>query len=327
VSSKPDASPEQERDLTPSLVRLQLERIVHSAVLAKSTRLTAFLRYVVEQTLAGQGGNLKEQVLALELYGRTSDFDSGLDSIVRVDARRLRDRLREYYAESTGDPVIISLPKGTYVPVFERGNTLSAVVNFPAASPPEADKTPAGGRWRRPVVYAGTGAVVAAVLLGYYLRPASTRAPEVRPLASLIGEKGPPTLSPDGNFAAFFWSGPPEKPEPGIYIKSVDGVALRRLAFGSGPDVAWTPNAKTLLVRDRESPSEPWARLDSGWPRDIPGLGDIYMLPMSSGAADASTVIFYPQIWKMTSSGEQPVQITRNGGFEAFFLWAWRGEA
>src|SRR5262249_24216268 len=169
-----------------------------------------------------------------------------------------------------------------------------------------ADKPPARGRWRRPVVYAGTGAVVVAVVLWYSLRPSTTPAPEVRPLASLPGEKGPPTLSPDGNFAAFFWSGPPEKPEPGIYIKSVDGIEVRWLVSGSGP--AWSPDgryiafvregqdpgvfvvsllggaeqwvssgrpphrrwggsgksvagadAKTLLVRDRESPAEPYA--------------------------------------------------------------------
>lgn len=354
MSYKPDASPQQERDLTPALVRLQLERIIQSALFAKSTRLTAFLRYVVEQTLAGQGDKLKEQVLALELYGRSSDFDSGLDSVVRVDARRLRDRLREYYTDSTGDPVIISLPKGTYAPVFERGNTLSAVVKFPSASPPEAPKPPARGRWRRPIIYTGTAVVGAAILLLCYLRPPSTPAPAVRPLASLTGTKGPPTLSPDGNFAAFFWSGPPDKPDPGIYIHSVDGVALRRLTSGSGPawspdgreiafvrngqdnpgvfvvsqlggterrvsnsgaNVAWAPNAKALLVRDRESPAEPYGifliSLDTLQKRrltrppipigdwrfavspngetlafirfGIPGLGDIYLLPISGG--------------------------------------------
>jgi Tol biopolymer transport system component len=335
-------------------VRLQLERIVQSEIFVKSTRLTAFLRYVVEETLAGQKDKLKEQVLALELYGRSSDFDSSLDSIVRVDARRLRDRLREYYAESTGDPVIISLPKGAYVPIFERGNTLSAVVKLPSASPPEADKPSSHARWRRRIVYSGTGVVVAAILLLYYLRPPSTPAPAVRPLASLTGEKGPPTLSPDGNFAAFFWSGAPEKPEPGVYIASVDGTALRRLTSGSGPawspdgreiafvrdgpdnpgvfvisqlggaewkvsnsgtNVAWTPNAKALLVRDRESPAEPYAifsiALDTLQKRrltrppiplgdwrfavspngetlafirfGIPGLGDIYLLPIAGG--------------------------------------------
>src|SRR5215471_6706826 len=134
VSPKSGAGPEREREPTPAMVRLQLERIVNSAVFGKSARLTAFLRYVVEQTLAGQGENLKEQVIALELYRRSTDFDASLDSIVRVDARRLRDRLREYYAESVADPVIISLPKGRYVPVFEKGNTLAAVVEIPVAS-------------------------------------------------------------------------------------------------------------------------------------------------------------------------------------------------
>ena len=139
MSSKPDASPEQEQDLTPAQVRLQLERIVHSPVLAKSTRLTAFLRYVVEQTLAGQGDTLKEQVLALELYGRTSDFDSGLDSIVRVDARRLRDRLREYYAESPGDPVIISLPKGR-APMFRFSSEETPCPQWSTFQPPRLPK-------------------------------------------------------------------------------------------------------------------------------------------------------------------------------------------
>src|SRR5262249_50929223 len=159
--------------------------------------------------------------IALELYRRSTDFDASLDSIVRVDARRLRDRLREYYAESVADPVIISLPKGRYVPVFEKGNTLAAVVEIPVASAPEKHEGAAGRRWRWPMICM-TAAAAVAILLWQALRPSSA-APEARPLASLAGDKGPPTLSPDGNFAAFFWSGPPEKPEPGIYIKSVDG--------------------------------------------------------------------------------------------------------
>ncbi len=80
--------------------------------------LRRFLSYIVEQSLAGQGHSLKESVLAHELYGKGTDFDGGTDPVVRVDARRLRDKLREFY-EGRSDPVIISLPKGSYVPVFE----------------------------------------------------------------------------------------------------------------------------------------------------------------------------------------------------------------
>src|SRR5438477_4821644 len=64
--------------VSPQMVRRQLERLVSSPIFNKSNRLIAFLRYVVEQTLAGQT-DLKEQVLASELYGRGVDFDSGLD--------------------------------------------------------------------------------------------------------------------------------------------------------------------------------------------------------------------------------------------------------
>ena len=128
MSSGSGLRPDQDRDLSPEMVRLQLERIVESPVFSKSARLPAFLRFVVEQTLTGQGDNLKEQVLALELYGRGGDFDSGAAPIVRVDARRLRDKLREYYVGSPADPVVISLPKGSYVPVFEQGNVARLVV-------------------------------------------------------------------------------------------------------------------------------------------------------------------------------------------------------
>lgn len=104
--------PLDDRNPPQEAVRLQLERILGSPLFKRSIRLTKFLRYVVEQTLAGQGESLKEPVLALELYAR-SDFDSAVDPVVRVDARRLRDKLREYYVDSPDERVIISLPKGS----------------------------------------------------------------------------------------------------------------------------------------------------------------------------------------------------------------------
>ena len=99
-------------------VRAELERILASEVFSRSQHLRRFLSFIVEQRLAGQGHSLKESVLAHELYGKGTDFDGGTDPVVRVDARRLRDKLREYY-EGRSDPVVISLPKGSYVPVFE----------------------------------------------------------------------------------------------------------------------------------------------------------------------------------------------------------------
>src|SRR5258708_34749959 len=95
------------KQISPELVSRQLDRIVHSTVFSKSARLTTFLRFIVGETLSGRGDGLKEHVIAIELYERSgSDFDSSSDPIVRVDARRLRDKLREYYAESPTEPIL-----------------------------------------------------------------------------------------------------------------------------------------------------------------------------------------------------------------------------
>src|SRR5215813_2027464 len=155
MASGPGIRRTQIGELSHEAVRCQLERIVDSPVFNKSARLTAFLKFVVEQTLAGQGDNLKEQVIALELYGRGDDFDSGIDPVVRVDARRLRDKLREYYAESDADSVIISLPKGSYVPVFGKSGAA------PVRSEPGVGVQSAGRRARASAL---AGSVVAIAL-------------------------------------------------------------------------------------------------------------------------------------------------------------------
>jgi adenylate cyclase len=78
-------------------------------------RSSSFLRFVVEQTLAGQGDRLKGYTVAVEVFGRPPDFDAQSDPLVRVEAGRLRRRLIEYYAdEGRDDPVRIDLPRGSY---------------------------------------------------------------------------------------------------------------------------------------------------------------------------------------------------------------------
>ncbi len=128
----------------------QMERILASQRFEASPSLSSFLRYVVTETLAGHGGSLKEYSLGVMVFDRGEAFDPRMDPIVRVQARNLRARLAEYYAgPGAGDPVLIDLPKRTYVPVFEpRGATtsdvpavgapLSEVVPQPDAEPPSA---------------------------------------------------------------------------------------------------------------------------------------------------------------------------------------------
>jgi TolB-like protein len=102
-----------------SAVREQLERVLSSAGFARNERLSRFLRFLVERHLEGRDDELKESVIALEVFDRGSDHDPRLDSIVRTEAGRLRARLSEYYSgEGSADSLIIELPKGGYIPVF-----------------------------------------------------------------------------------------------------------------------------------------------------------------------------------------------------------------
>ena len=100
-------------------VRHELARLLGSAVFANAGRMSRFLKFVVEKTLAGEGERLKEYVIGVEVFDRAADYDPRLDAIVRVEAARLRTKLAEYYAgEGRGDAIVLSLPKGGYAPLI-----------------------------------------------------------------------------------------------------------------------------------------------------------------------------------------------------------------
>jgi len=103
---------------SPECVRAQLDKILASQAFAGAERPGRFLRFVVEQALAGNP--LKETLLGVEVFGRSPSYDPRLDGVVRVEAVKLRSRLKEYYQnEGASDPVRIDLPKGGYLPCFE----------------------------------------------------------------------------------------------------------------------------------------------------------------------------------------------------------------
>jgi adenylate cyclase len=101
-------------------VRDQLARVVNSPGFVSSARLCRFLTHIVNQTIDGAINSLKEFSIAMEVFDRTSEYDPNIDAIVRVEARRLRAKLKAYYEEGQGkdDPVLIGLRPGSYVPVF-----------------------------------------------------------------------------------------------------------------------------------------------------------------------------------------------------------------
>jgi hypothetical protein len=102
-------------------IRAALARVVASEVMRSSPQLTAFLRFVVEAVLEGNSDRIKGYVIAVEVLKRDAQFNPQIDPIVRVEATRLRRTLERYYAgEGTEDPIVIALPRGTYVPTFTR---------------------------------------------------------------------------------------------------------------------------------------------------------------------------------------------------------------
>jgi adenylate cyclase len=117
-------------------VRRQLEQILGSPDFDAPRRSRQFLRFVVEETLAGRGEAITQATIATQVFGRKDDFDAIVDPIVRIQAGRVRRSLERYYLLSgQQDLVRIELPKGSYVPVFRgapeapgRGHRTGSVV-------------------------------------------------------------------------------------------------------------------------------------------------------------------------------------------------------
>jgi adenylate cyclase len=121
--------------VTPAAARAALDRVLASPVFANAGRLSRFLKFTVEQTLEGHADRLKEYVVGVEVFDRAETFDPRIDSIVRVEARRLRAKLAEYYeVEGAADTIVIRLQKGSYVPRFETRNGAGQAVG-PVAPP------------------------------------------------------------------------------------------------------------------------------------------------------------------------------------------------
>jgi tetratricopeptide (TPR) repeat protein len=151
VSSAPATVPAPAA--TAELQRQQLDRIAASKTFQRVDRLRRFLTFIVEETLAGRGDQLKEFVIGVAVFDKTNAFDPRNDPLVRVQARRLRARLERYYREEAQPgELVLDLPKGGYAPVF-RASPRAVPARSPAAALarrnavlvlPFSDDTPSG---------------------------------------------------------------------------------------------------------------------------------------------------------------------------------------
>lgn len=107
---------------------LQLQRILSSPVFRNAHRSRRLLRYLLESPLAWPPIRVKEYTIAVDVFDRDSGYDPSVNATVRVEARRLRDRLREYYYEAEGrhDSLMIEVPKGSYAAVLRRRSSPQA---------------------------------------------------------------------------------------------------------------------------------------------------------------------------------------------------------
>ena len=108
-------------DVSPEAAREQLTRILESGTFANAPALSRLLKHLVDRTIEGAAGQLKEYSIGVDVFDRGSSFDPRTDTIVRVQARRLRAKLNDYYStHGRYDPVRLEVPPGRYVAVVRR---------------------------------------------------------------------------------------------------------------------------------------------------------------------------------------------------------------
>ncbi len=201
--------------------------------------MSRFLTYIVEETLAGNSDGIKEYAIAIEVFERRPDYDPRTDSTVRTEAGKLRARLDRYYrTEGQGDTLVISIPKGKYVPVFngktQRDETAAAPSGIPHA-------------WSIWISTAAALAILVAVPALWLSGSRDRQMPRTVQLTTFAGDQAYPSFSPDGRQVAFVWSG--EKQDNwDIYVKMIGDATALRLTTNPADDLfpVWSPDGRQI---------------------------------------------------------------------------------
>lgn len=317
----------------PDAIRAELERILRSELFACSERLSRFLRFAVEQALAGRAEDLKESVLAVEVFDRQATFDSHVSSIVRVEARRLRERLQRYYDGEGREAIIrIDLPKGRYSPAFRK-------VERPGTQPLEVVESPAAARENarqarrvihvKPMIVVACAAVAAAAWLATSLEiPRRTISePVVVRLTSDTGLTCQPTLSLASKLIAYT----SDRAGDGrfdIWAQPIDGGRPSRLTDdqGNNTEPAFSPDGSTLAYRSDR---------DGGGIYLLSSLGGKSTLLTRGGlrprfSPDGRLVAYWDgersfrsaRIFVISVAGGQPAQLVPGFQYAAYPVWS-----
>ena len=235
--------------LTSESIRAQVALVLGGKTFSNAPQLRKFLEYLAERTIEDDEEGLKEYAAGVEVFKRGATFDPATDTIVRVQARRLRSKLDEYYAsEGREDPVRIELPKGRYRLNFSAASTPYKVAVIGPAGPEPLPPPPPKSRWRAGLIVAG----VAIMLLGAGLvlwHPFRKPGPPPRllPLTSYPGREIFPAFSPDGSQVVFSWNGA-QREQYDLYLQALGAPSPLRLTFDPEDDLspAWSPDGRTI---------------------------------------------------------------------------------
>ena len=174
-------------EIPASDIKAEVDRILASRGFANAGRLSRLLRYVVDKTLANEPDQLKEYSVGIEVFERDEKYDPRLDSIVRVEAGRLRSRLDEYYnGAGSSSPIRITLPRGGYTAQFERRSGSPAAATAAPAPVAPAPAIAAKRSWTTVPLTVGLICAIAAMVAwlgGWNRRPPADDRPSVAVLA------------------------------------------------------------------------------------------------------------------------------------------------
>jgi hypothetical protein len=269
-------------------IEAQLRRILDSASFAASARSQQFLRFCVTLATEGRSEELKETTIAIAVFQRSADYDPKSDPIVRVHARRVRDKLQEYYKSGgTADAIRIEIPKGGYVPRIERilplrksdfsdwrGEEMIDPLAVEKSTEPPAmvDETLSAFLRRRPWLLVAPAMMLMA-LIAVLLLQNSHNEPHSQVMAAAIPkpfETGfhhvyDPAWSKDGTQLAFA-AAESAQGTPHIYLQQAAGNGVpSRLTREELAEVrpVWSPDGKEIaFIRNRDSAHFEIVRMD-----------------------------------------------------------------
>jgi eukaryotic-like serine/threonine-protein kinase len=296
-------------------------RIRASSAFQKSARLLEFLEFVLEAKLRGEESFLKETYIGVGLYHRDPSYDTKLDSIVRTQARRVRERLAEYYrTEGAADPVVIRLAKGGYVPVVEFRPVELPRTDVAAQNPPAVRPQ---NRWP----YAVGGVALALVAVTFWLiRPLPP--PRVAGTVKITSD-GLPKWQPIRVAGSRL-----------VYSSGLDGNDVNQVSMRSGDTVAvpmqdrgkfidLSPDGTELLVgkpadlQTRSVSMELWvAPLEGGVPRRLGSL--MAEGPAAAWSPDGQQVIyaFHKELHLARRDGTKLRKLATTAGIPVFLRWS-----